>query len=178
MTTLLETMQSIFDGLGEVTITEEFIALRNEKMTQLRQGTRPDYKFMKDVDCLMLEEWLIELEIVDAPLAEHHTRGGACVYDCRIGDSYIDFKCIDKNMNYNVSEQKLETHDWVQAGIDAGLLTHYCFYRMHRPADRPLIAGDVVSFELINVLNSQNVLDSLQPSKFNRGKFLKVSKYV
>lgn len=177
MTTIVETMQGIFDGLGEVTITEAFIRLRDEKMTQLRQGDRSDYKFMKDVDCLMLEEWLIELEIVDAPLLEHHTKRGACVYDCRVGDSYIDFKCIDKNLYYNVSKQKLETHDWVQAGIDEGLLTHYCFYRMHRPADRPLAAGDVVSFELINVLNSQNVLDSLQSSNYG-GKFLKVSKYV
>lgn len=181
MTTVLETFEGIFAGLGEVKITEEFISLRNEKMSQLRQGTRSDYKFMKDVDCLMLEEWLIELEIVDAPLKEHHTKRGACVYDCRVGlldgEAFVDFKCIDKNLFYNVSEQKLETHPWVQAGVDEGLLTHYCFYRMHRPADRPLAAGDVVSFELINVLNSQNVLDSLQPSKFG-GKFLKVSKYV
>ena len=177
MSTLLETMQGIFDGLGEVTITETFIRLRNEKMTQLRQGDRSDNKFMKDVDCLMLEEWLIELELVDAPLLEHHTKGGACVYDCRVGDSYIDFKCIDKNLYYNVSKQKLETHPWVQAGIDEGLLTHYCFYRMHRPYDRPLIVDDVVNFELINVLNSQYVLDSLQYSNFG-GKYYKVSKYV
>lgn len=174
-------MQGIFNGLGDVTITEEFIALRDEKMTQLRQGGRSDYQFMMNVDCLMLEEWLIELEIVDAPLLEHHTKGGACVYDARVNlldsTAFVDFKCIDKNLNYNISEQKLETHPWVQDGVDRGLLTHYCFYQMHRPANRPLVVGDVVKFELINVLNSQHVLDSLQPSKFGGGKFYKVPKY-
>jgi hypothetical protein len=178
---ITQMMQGIFDGLGEVTITEEFIALRDEKMTQLRQGSRSDYQFMMNVDCLMLEEWLIELEIVDAPLLEHHTKGGACVYDARVNllddTAFVDFKCIDKNMNYNVSEQKLETHPWVQDGVDRGLLTHYCFYQMHRPANRPLVVGDVVKFKLINVLNSQHVLDSLQPSRFG-GKFYKVPKYV
>jgi hypothetical protein len=34
-----------------------------------------------------------------------------------------------------------------------------------------------VTFELINVLNSQYVVDSLMPSKFD-GKFYKVPKYV
>ena len=182
MNSLLETMQAIFDGLGEVTITEEFISLRNEKMTQLRQGRRSDYEFMMNVDCLMLEEWLIELEIVDAPLLEHYTRGGACVYDARVNllddTAFVDFKCIGNNLNYNVSKEKLETHEWVQDGVKCGLLTHYCFYQMHRPENRPLIAGDVVNFELINVLNSQYVLDSLQPSRFNDGKFYRVPKYV
>lgn len=176
MTELLEKMKSIFEGLGEVIITETFISLRDEMKTQLKQGDRSDFKFTKDVDCLMLEEWLIELGLVGAPLQEHLTKGGACVYDCRVDSAYIDFKCIDKNLNYNVSKHKLETHPWVQAGIDEGLLTHYCFYRMHRPEDRPLVEGDVVSFELINVLNSQYVLDSLQPSKYE-GKYYKVSKY-
>ena len=178
---ITQMMQGIFDGLGEMTITEPLIALRNEKMTQLRQGNRSDYQFMMNVDCLMLEEWLIELEIVDAPLLEHYTKGGACVYDARVNlldsTAFVDFKCIDKNLNYNVSEHKLETHEWVQAGVDCGLLTHYCFYQMHRPANRPLQEKDVVKFELINVLNSQHVLDSLQPSRFG-GKFYKVPKYV
>ena len=178
---ITQMMQGIFNGLGDVTITEEFIAFRDEKMTQLRQGGRSDYQFMMNVDCLMLEEWLIELEIVDAPLLEHHTKGGACVYDARVNlldsTAFVDFKCIDKNLNYNISEQKLETHPWVQDGVDRGLLTHYCFYQMHRPANRPLVVGDVVKFELINVLNSQHVLDSLQPSKFGGGKFYKVPKY-
>jgi hypothetical protein len=71
----------------------------------------------------------------------------------------------------------LNTHPWVKAGINAGLLTHYCFYRMYRPEDRPLQENDVVTFELINVLNSQYVVDSLMPSKFD-GKFYKVPKYV
>jgi hypothetical protein len=48
---------------------------------------------------------------------------------------------------------------------------------MHRPEDRPLQENDVVTFELINVLNAQNVVDLLMPSKYE-GKFLKVEKYV
>lgn len=190
MTSLLETMQGIFDGLGEIAITKEIIEGRNLKMTQLRQGNRPYYKFMMDADCLTLEEKLIELEIVDAPLLEHHTKGGACVYDARVNllDSvaFVDFKCVGQNLNFNLSADKFvkkqnsdTTHmDWLQDGIDRGLLTHYCFYQMHRPEDRPLQEKDVVKFELINVLNSQHVLDSLQPSRFNGGKFYRVPKYV
>jgi hypothetical protein len=178
MTELLEKLKTVFattePGLA---IDKEFIQLRDDMKTRLNQGSRTDFKFTKDVDCLMLEEWLIKKNIVLGPLAEHLTKNGACVYDIRIDDAYIDFKCIDENLYYNVSEQKLNTHPWVEAGIKAGLLTHYCFYRMYRPEDRPLQENDVVTFELINVLNSQFVVDSLMPSKFD-GKFYKVPKYV
>jgi hypothetical protein len=178
MTDILEKLKTVFattePGLA---IDKEFIQLRDDMKTRLNQGSRTDFKFTKDVDCLMLEEWLIKKNIVLGPLAEHLTKNGACVYDIRIDDAYIDFKCIDENLYYNVSEQKLNTHPWVEAGIKAGLLTHYCFYRMYRPEDRPLQENDVVTFELINVLNSQFVVDSLMPSKFD-GKFYKVPKYV
>jgi len=192
MDTLLQTMQNIFNNLGKVTITDDFIALREDMKTRLNQGGRNDYKFTKDVDCLMLEEWLIKNKVVLAPLDEHLTKGGACVYDARvilpnnmafidvcpsIQMAYVDFKCIDRNQYYNVSEHKMKTHPWVQKGIDNGLLTHYCFYQMHRPEDRPLRENDVVKFELINVLNAQNVLNSLQPSQYE-GTYYKVPNYV
>lgn len=175
---MLEKLKTLFSVTEPgLVIDKEFIQLRDDMKTRLNQGGRNDFKFTKDVDCLMLEEWLIKKNLVLGPLAEHLTKNGACVYDIRIDDAYIDFKCIDENLYYNVSEQKLNTHPWVQAGINAGLLTHYCFYRMYRPEDRPLQENDVVTFELINVLNSQYVVDSLMPSKFD-GKFYKVSKYV
>ena len=178
MTELLEKLKSVFSVTEPgLVIDREFLQLRDDMKTRLNQGSRTDFKFTKDVDCLMLEEWLIKKNIVLGPLAEHLTKNGACVYDIRIDDAYIDFKCVDENLYYNVSEQKLNTHPWVQAGINAGLLTHYCFYRMYRPEDRTLQENDVVTFELINVLNSQYVVDSLMPSKFD-GKFYKVPKYV
>lgn len=178
MTELLEKLKTVFATTEPgLVIDKEFIQLRDDMKTRLNQGGRNDFKFTKDVDCLMLEEWLIKKNLVLSPLREHLTKNGACVYDIRIDDAYIDFKCIDENLYYNVSEQKLNTHPWVQAGINAGLLTHYCFYRMYRPEDRPLQENDVVTFELINVLNSQYVVDSLMPSQFN-GKYYKVEKYV
>jgi hypothetical protein len=48
---------------------------------------------------------------------------------------------------------------------------------MYRPEDRPLQENDIVRFEFINVLNAQDVVDSLMPSQYE-GKFLKVEKYV
>lgn len=177
MTELLEKLKTIFATTEPgLVIDKEFIELRDDMKTRLNQGGRNDFKFTKDVDCLMLEEWLIKKNIVLGPLDEHLTKGGACVYDIRVDDAYIDFKCIDQNQYYNVSEHKMKTHPWVQDGINAGLLTHYCFYRMHRPEDRPLQENDVVTFELINVLNSQHVLDSLMPSQYE-GKYYKVNKY-
>lgn len=181
---LIEIIRSIFDGLGELQITAELIAMRDQKKIELNQGDRPDHKFTMDVDCLMLEEWLISLGKVNAPLLEHRTQRGACVYDAIINNAFIDFKCVAGNLYYNLSADKFikknnsnSTYiDWVQESINLGHLTHYCFYQMHRPDDRPLIEGDVVKFELINVLNSQYVLNSLIPSKFD-GKFYKVKKY-
>jgi hypothetical protein len=178
MTELLEKLKAVFSVTEPgLVIDKDFLQLREDMKTRLNQGSRTDFKFTKDVDCLVLEEWLIKKGIVLGPLPEHCEKSGACVYDVRVDDAYIDFKCIDENLYYNVSEQKLKTHPWVQEGIDAGILTHYCFYQMHRPEDRPLQENDVVTFELINVLNSQYVVDSLMPSKFD-GKFLKVPKYV
>jgi hypothetical protein len=178
MTELLEKLKTVFSVTEPgLVIDKDFLQLREDMKTRLNQGSRTDFKFTKDVDCLVLEEWLIKKGIVLGPLPEHCEKSGACVYDVRVDDAYIDFKCIDENLYYNVSEQKLKTHPWVQEGIDAGILTHYCFYQMHRPEDRPLQENDVVTFELINVLNSQYVVDSLMPSKFD-GKFYKVPKYV
>jgi len=178
MNDILEKLESVFDVTKPgLVIDKDFLELREDMKTRLNQGSRTDFKFTKDVDCLVLEEWLIKKNVVLGPLPEHLTKNGACVYDVRIDDAYIDFKCIDQNQYYNVSEQKMKTHPWVQEGIDKGLLTHYCFYRMYRPEDRPLQENDIVRFEFINVLNAQDVVDSLMPSQFN-GKYYKVEKYV
>jgi hypothetical protein len=178
MTELLEKLKTVFSVTEPgLVIDKDFLQLREDMKARLNQGSRNDFKFTKDVDCLVLEEWLIKKNVVLGPLPEHLTKNGACVYDVRIDDAYIDFKCIDQNQYYNVSEQKMKTHPWVQEGIDKGLLTHYCFYRMYRPEDRPLQENDIVRFEFINVLNAQDVVDSLMPSQFN-GKYYKVEKYV
>jgi hypothetical protein len=173
MNDILEKLKTVFSVTEPgLVIDKDFLQLREDMKARLNQGSRNDFKFTKDVDCLVLEEWLIKKNVVLGPLPEHLAKNGACVYDVRVDDAYIDFKCLDEKLNYNVSEQKMNTHPWVEAGIKAGLLTHYCFYRMHRPEE-----NDVVTFELINVLNAQDVVDSLMPSKYE-GKFLKVEKYV
>ncbi len=178
MNDILEKLKTVFSVTEPgLIIDKDFLELRETMKARLNQGSRNDFKFTKDVDCLILEEWLIKKNIVLGPAPEHLTKNGACVYDVRVGKAFVDFKCLDEKLNYNVSEQKLKTHPWVQEGIDAGILTHYCFYRMHRPEDRPLQENDVVTFEFINVLNAQDVVDSLMPSKYE-GKFLKVEKYV
>ncbi len=178
MTELLEKINAVFSVTEPgLVIDKDFLQLREDMKARLNQGSRNDFKFTKDVDCLVLEEWLIKKNVVLGPLPEHLTKNGACVYDVRVDEAFIDFKCIDEKLNYNVSEQKLKTHPWVQEGIDNGILTHYCFYRMYRPEDRPLQENDIVRFELINVLNAQDVVDSLVPSQYE-GKFLKVEKYV
>ena len=189
MDTLLQTMQHIFDGIGEVTITQEHLDMLSKKRSELKQGKRSDWKFAMDVDCLMLEEWLINLGMVGAPLAEHLTKGGACVYDCRINllnsTAFVDFKCIDQNNDFNLGHDKFEKREdgtswetWVKSEIVNGLLTDYCFYRMYRPEPRPLQLNDVVRFELINVLNARFVLKSLNDSvRDPAGKFYRVEKY-
>jgi hypothetical protein len=177
MNELLEKIKTVFSVTEPgLVIDKEFLQLREDMKSRLNQGGRNDFKFTKDVDCLVLEEWLIKKNLVLGPLPEHLTKNGACVYDIRVDSAFIDFKCIDQNLYYNISGQKMKTHPWVQEGIDRGILTHYCFYRMYRPEDRPLQENDIVQFELINVLNAQYVLDSLMPSQYE-GKYYKVNKY-
>ena len=193
MTELLEKLKTVFATTEPgLEIDKEFIQLRDDMKTRLNQGGRNDFKFTKDVDCLMLEEWLIKKNLVMATLDEHHESDGSCVYDCRIklmnGVAFIDFKCVDEERNFNLGPEKFKnkpkfnnksTMDWVHEGVVKGLLTDYCFYRMYRPEDRPLQENDVVTFELINVLNSRFVLKSLNDSVRNPGgKFYKVEKYV
>jgi len=177
MNELLEKIKTVFSVTEPgLVIDKEFLQLREDMKSRLNQGGRNDFKFTKDIDCLVLEEWLIKKNLVLGPLPEHLTKNGACVYDIRVDSAFIDFKCIDQNLYYNISGQKMKTHPWVQEGIDRGILTHYCFYRMYRPEDRPLQENDIVQFELINVLNAQDVLDSLMPSQYE-GKYYKVEKY-
>ena len=191
MTELLEKIKSVFSATEPgLVIDKEFLQLREHMKTILKRGTRTDYQFTKDVDCLVLEEWLIKTNLVMAPLAEHHEERGSCVYDCRIellnSTAFIDFKCLDKDRNFNLGPDKFvkkpkdnkSTMEWVHEGVARGLLTDYCFYRMHRPEDRPLQENDIVTFELINVLNARFVLKSLNDSVRNPGgKFYKVEKY-
>ena len=191
MTELLEKMKNILDGLGEVTITEELMAILNDIQSQLKhlQGDRNDWQFAMDTDCVFLEEYLIRRELVDGTLLEHREERGSCVYDCRVkllnSVAFVDFKCIDKENNFNIHPSKFKkkkdgrtTMEWVHEGVVKGLLTDYCFYRMYRPEHRPLRIGDVVRFELINVLNSRFVLKSLNDSvRSPGGKFYKVEKY-
>jgi hypothetical protein len=179
---LLSYIENIFNDIGNLVIDEEFISLRNKMKNRLGQGDRSDIKFTKDVDCLVLEEYLIKMGLVNAPLKEHIHRGGACVYDAIVKtqdkNSYIDFKCIPSSSSYyNVSKHKMKTHEWVQSGINSGILTHYCFYKMHRPFDKPLMVGDDVRFELINVVQAQHVMNNLTPSKYG-GKYWRVPKYA
>lgn len=190
MTELLDYLRDTIDNLGDVTITEDHMQMILKKRSELKQGKRNDWKFAMDVDCLMLEEFLINIGKVKAPLLEHHTKGGACVYDCIVElpntTAFVDFKCIDKNNDFNLDSGKFIKREdgtswetWVRDGIVKGLLTDYCFYRMYRPEQRPLCIGDVVQFELINVLNSRFVIKSLNDSvRDPGGKFYRVEKYV
>ena len=191
MTELLEKLKTIIDNLGEVTITEEHMAILSDMQSQMKhlQGTRSDWQYAFDVDCVFLEEYLIQLGIVDPTLSEHREERGSCVYDCRVkllnSVAFVDFKCLDKENNFNIHPSKFikkkdnkTVMEWVHEGVVKGLLTDYCFYRMHRPEHRPLRVGDVVRFEFINVLNSRFVLKSLNDSVRNPGgKFYKVEKY-
>jgi hypothetical protein len=189
MTELLEKLKSIFSVTEPgLVITDELIECRNQLMTRMPRNGRNDYEFAMHVDCVFLEEWLIKCGLVDAPLPEHYTPRGACVYDCRIkllnSTAFVDFKCIDKNNDYNLAPHKFEKRDdgtswetWVRDGIIKGLLTDYCFYRMYRPENRPLRVDDMVQFELINVLNSRFVIKSLNESvRHPGGKFYRVEK--
>jgi hypothetical protein len=192
MTELLEKMKNILDGLGDVTITEEDMVILDDMRRQMKhlQGKRTDWQFAYDTDCVFLEELLIRRGLVEPTLLDHRNERGSCVYDCRIkllnSVAYVDFKCVDKECNFNLGPEKFKKKkdgktiiEWVQDGVVKGLLTDYCFYRMHRPERRPLQVGDVVRFELINVLNSRFVLKSLNDSvRTPGGKFYKVEKYV
>ena len=113
MTELLEKLKTIFATTEPgLVIDKEFIQLRDDMKTRLNQGGRNDFKFTKDVDCLMLEEWLIKKNLVMATLDEHHESDGSCVYDCRIklmnGVAFIDFKCVDEERNFNLGPEKFK----------------------------------------------------------------------
>ena len=61
MTELLEKIKDIFSVTEPgLVIDKAFLQLREDMKTRLNQGSRNDFKFTKDVDCLILEEWLIE----------------------------------------------------------------------------------------------------------------------
>lgn len=191
MTELLNHLRDLIDNIGELTVTDEHMNWLDDMRQQLKhtQGKRSDWQFAKDVDCVLLEELLIRTGKVEGTLSEHRSSRGSCVYDCRVkllsNTAFIDFKCVDKENNFNLGPEKFEekedgssTIKWVHKGVSDGLLTDYCFYRMHRPENRPLRVGDVVRFELINVLNARFVLKSLNDSVRNPGgKFYKVEKY-
>ena len=51
--------------------------------------------------------------------------------------------------------------------IKKGLLTHFAFHRWVNKPTKPLVVGDVVKTELVNVISAVEVLSNLSISQYD-----------
>ena len=148
-------------SIGEVKVDEDFIDFRNKSKDKFKANRRDEETRLKNADCLLLEYTLIKNNLVKASTDKVHD---ICVHNFK-----IDLKCIESSWY----TPKTDNIPWMLEGIKNGLLTHFAFYHMSRPA-RPLKVGDKIRFEYIKVEDAMTVLNNLKLSKFNDGYYFGV----
>ena len=141
----------------KITVPEEFIWHRAEKMKLYNQRGRTDRKFAMDIDCEIIEWYMIKHELwwdhpdwkVDAITPE---------------GQQLDVKVIQKYWNLsgskitNIIQQRRHIHE-------------YHFYEwVYRPG-RPFETNDEVQVRLVGILPFDVVADNIRPSFKAQGQY-------
>ena len=132
--------------------------------------------YLSRADSTLFEEYLIRLRMVDEPLNLRH--------DFIYNDCKIDVKLIDKNFNMtkyydDIQQKTVCKKDKYIKYIEENDLTHFVFIRYKNKPSRPLIIGDIVNYEILNVYEARDVLRQTLPSQYEgEGHYFKPLNYT
>ena len=157
----LSYMNQCFESMGPITIDQAFIDYRNEYAHKFNDYGRTEEDKIKDSDGLLPEYLLLKAGLVDETKTKHSDFG--------ISEKLLDNKMI--NEDANTVTLPIRKIDWMKDAVVSKLLTHFSVTRWtSRPDDckgengRALQVGDVVTFEVISVLDARSALKSLEYS--------------
>jgi len=115
-------------------------------------------------DCLIIEYSMIQFALASPAYDK--------AYDIAVGayNALVDIKIVSGDYwNIIKYDDMPDKKEWYVGNVGKGLLTHYAFYRYKVKPTRPLIVGDKVSFNLIEVSTAREVLSNTVPSSKNPG---------
>ena len=156
MTSLLSYLHRCNDFLGDVTIDQAFIDYRDQMKWKFQSNGRDENTRTMHADCL-----IIEYSIVQAAMAEESYCKEFDI-DLRLFNAKVDIKIYDKW--FNVPSDKVE---WYLMNIKKGLLTHFAFFQWKTKPVKPLVVGDTVGFNLIEVRTAVDVMSNLNVSNYD-----------
>ena len=173
---LYEYLRNEVNALQNVVVTEDFINERNTKKLEFEESDnkrksekddrRDDKTRFMHADCIFLEYILITTGKVRAAIDK--------VHDFLLSRYATDIKVVSSPYLY-VPPANIP---WMQKAILAGLLTHILIVRMFRPNEKKsLIAGDKVSFQFVELVLAQHVLDNLETYITKSGRITKRYRY-
>ena len=144
------------DFMGDITIDQAFIDYRNQMKWKFRANGRDENQRLMDADCLIVEYTMIQSAFAEESYCKEFD------YEVRQYNAKVDVKIYDKW--FNIPSDKLE---WYKMNIKKGLLTHFAFHRWVNKPTKPLVVGDVVKTELVNVISAVEVLSNLSISQYD-----------
>jgi hypothetical protein len=157
----LSYMNQCFKSMGPITIDQEFIDYRKKYADKFNDYGRTQEEKIRNSDGLLPEYLLIKAGLVKKSKTIHSDFG--------ISEKLIDNKMINEDANtVTIPNRKI---DWMKDAVVSKLLTHFSVTRWtSRPNEckgengRPLQVGDIVTFEVISVLDARDALKSVENS--------------
>lgn len=146
--------------IGPITITEQFIEYRELQKAKFRNNGRNDYDKTMHADCLLLEYTLLTNGLANK-------NDNLKEYDFSLDADFknlIDAKCIASKY-FNIKPEGWPGGlDWFNQNFHKKLLTHFAFFKFITH-DKPFVIGDIVSIQILDVVNAFNVLSEVRPSR-------------
>lgn len=144
------------DFMGEITIDQAFIDYRNQMMWKFRSNGRDENTRLMHADCLIVEYSMVQFGFATESNCKEFD------FEARVYNAKVDVKIYDKW--FNIPSDKVE---WYLMNIKKGLLTHFAFYRWVNKPLKPLVAGDKVKLDFIEVRDATEVMKNLNISQYD-----------
>jgi hypothetical protein len=144
------------DFLGEITIDKAFIDYRNQMKHKFKANGRDDNTRLMNADCLIIEYSMVQSAFATESYCKEFD------FEVRVYNAKVDVKIYDKW--FNIPADKVE---WYLMNIKKGLLSDFAFYRWVNKPLKPLVVGDVVQVELVEVRNAKEVMQNLNVSQYD-----------
>ena len=142
--------------MGEITIDQAFIDYRNQMMWKFRSNGRDENQRLMDADCLIVEYSMVQSAFAEESYCKEFD------YEVRTFNAKVDVKIYNKW--FNIPSDKVE---WYVGNVNKGLLTHFAFHRWVNKPLKPLVVGDKVKTDFINVVLAKEVMSNLSASQYD-----------
>lgn len=158
MSSLAQFLNECQEKIGKITITKEFVELRDKMAITFKSGGRDKNTKLLHADCLIVEYMLTQRGYALDPKTIKHD------FIVESFRALVDAKVVDKY--FNIPSDKVV---WYISNVNEHQLTHFAFYKWISRPIGPLKEGDVVELEFINAKEAKEVLNNLSISNGKYG---------